>query len=584
MSNISAITTNGTIEIQHINSPTRVFFLVSDIIEEIDNQVSPIQAIIKHLGETKTINCPYITTINNKHYFSFSEQVVTQIIVDDPTPSPTPISSFTPSDLTAKSIKVSTHGGGHVAWGSFARYIHANNNFLWISNHQVPTGETPIFDLRKVNENNNFDDIVHLGNFVTWGGAASSAQKDPMLNVENTNIFTIADPDDWWYKTFDISKFIDYIDANPDNLDAIHDIDTNNLKANFLFTYGDPSGGYGYNDLGIEPIVGKSVPGDGSVNPRPAHLGNCLYTVGNTTYSYLSCNVGGGKLIVGSFNNDDVSTHTWTSFNETHSLDTKNSANENFLCRMPHIVKTSDKVYLYLVDDLKNQCLIYRIDDDPSCLGYYKGEKTPIFTSSVIACDVLENTKNNIICSVPNASSYNSDNNSNLQSFYESKSNYTGINAPTFYLTDTSDPENPETITAVWMNLFSSHPVFSTDWNWKENSNSVVAQCYYSENEELLIFVAWKSNEVIFVDIANPNNPIPRKKLNLNRTQQDSVDNPIERLTGSGNFIYILAGADKTKLDIEFIAINISNLGNELRTNNEVIEYDDTNFIVWNKS
>ena len=577
--NIKALSKNGLIDIEDIDSPTRVLFLVSDEMIETEGQVDPIEVTIKESNgnETKTINCPYITTIQNEHYFSFNHHIVSQISVDllqGPAEE---------SDLTMKSIKVLTLGGGHVAYGSFARYIHANNNFLWISNNQVPTGETPIFDLRKANENNDFNEIVHLGNFVTWGGAASSAQKDPMLNVEDTNIFTIADPDDWWYKTFDISSFIDHIDADPDNLNDVLAIDTNNMKSNYLFTYGDPSNGYGYNGLGIEPIVGKSVPGDESVNPNPAQLGNCLYTVGNTTYTYLSCNFGGGKLMVGSFSNDDVSSHTWTSHNDIHSLDTKNESDENFLCRMPHIVRNDDKVYLYLIDDLKNQCLIYRIDDDPSCLGYYKGEKTPIFTSSVIACDVLESAGVNIFSSVPNSSSYDSANNVNLQTFYESKSSYTGINAPTFYLTDTSDAENPETITAVWMNLFSSAPE-NAEGDWVENDNSVVAQSYYSESEELLIFVAWNCNEVIFVDIADPNNPIPRRKLNLNRTYQDSIDNKIERLTGSGNFIYILAGASSTKLDIEFIAINISNLGNELRSSNEVIEYDDTNFIVWSSA
>ena len=574
--NIQALTENGLVNLEEINSPTRVFFLISD---EIDNQDDPIQVTIKQLNETesKSIICPYTTTIQDKHFFSFTHNLISEISYDSLS------SPSDPANLTTKSIKVATLGGSHVAWGSFARYIHANNNFLWISNNQAPTGETPIFDLRKANQNNDFNEIVHLGNFVSWGGADSSGQKDPMLNVEDTNIFTIADPNDWWYKTFDISSFIDHIDADPNNLNDVLAIDTGNMKSNYLFTYGDPSNGYGYNGLGIEPIVGKSVPGDGSVNPNPAQLGNCLYTVGNTTYTYLSCNFGGGKLIVGSFSNDDVSSHTWTSHNEIHSLDTKNDTDENFLCRMPHIVRNDDKVYLYLIDDLKNQCLIYRIDDDPSCLGYYKGEKTPIFTSSVIACDALDSAGVNIFCSVPNSFSYDSANNVNLQTFYESKSSYTGINAPTFYLTDTSDAENPETITAVWMNLFSSAPE-NAEGEWVENDNSVVAQSYYSESEELLIFVAWNCNEVIFVDIADPNNPIPRRKLNLNRTYQDSIDNTIERLTGSGNFIYILAGASSTKLDIEFIAINISYLGNELRSNNEVIEYDETNFIVWSST
>jgi hypothetical protein len=578
--NIQALTDDGLVDIENISESTRVFFLISDEITEIDDQVSPIELEVKRTSEneSRTDSYPFIGTIDDKHYFSFNFHMVSDILFYD---APSGVSGE--SDLTMKSIKVSTHGGGHVAYGSFARYIHANNNFLWISNHQVPTGETPIFDLRQANESNNFDDIVHLGNFVTWGGAASSAQKDPILNVEDTNIFTIADPDDWWYKTFDISSFIDHIDADPDNLNDVLAIDTDNMKSNFLFTYGDPSNGYGYTGLGIDPIVGKSVPGDGSVNPNPAQLGNCLYTIDNTTYTYLSCNFGGGKLIVGSFSNNDVSSHTWTFFNDTHSLDTKNSTDVNFLCRMPHIVRNDDKVYLYLIDDLKNQCLIYRIDDDPSGLGYYKGEKTPIFTSSIIACDVLESAGENIFCSVPNSSSYDSANNVNLQTFYESKSSYAGINAPTFYLTDTSDAENPETITAVWMNLFSSPPE-NAESDWVENDRSGVAQSYYSGSEELLIFVAWNSNEVIFVDIADPSNPIPRKKLTLDRTYQDSIDNTIERLTGSGNFIYILAGASSTKLDIEFIAINISNLGNELRSSNEVVEYDDTNFIVWNKS
>lgn len=579
--NIQALTDDGFIDIENISESTRVFFLISDEITEIGDQVSPIELEVKRTSENESriVSYPFIGTIGDKHYFSFSFHMVSEILFFDG-----PAGVIGESDLTMKSIKVSTHGGGHVQWGSFARYIHANDNFLWISNHQVKTGETPIFDLRQANESNNFDDIVHLGNFVTWGGAASSAQKDPMLNVEGTNIFTIADPNDWWYKTFDISNFIDHIDKNSNNLDTILNLDSDNLRSNFLFTYGDPSGGVSvYQDLGIDPIVGKSVPGDGSVNPNPAQLGNCLYIVGDTTYTYLSCNFGGGKLIVGSFSNTDASAHTWTSFNDIHSLDTANSTDVNFLCRMPHILKQNSKVYLYLIDDLKNQCLIYRIDDDPSCLGYYKKEKTPIFTSSVVACDVLESAGDNLICSVPNSSSYDSTNNVNLQTFYESKSSYSGGNTPTFYLTDTSDAESPETITAVWMNLFSSPPE-NAESDWVENDLSVVAQSYYSESEELLIFVAWNSNEVIFVDIADPSNPIPRKKLALDRTYQDSIDNPIERLTGNGNFIYILAGADSSKLDIEFITINITNLGNELRSGNEVVEYDDTNFITWSKS
>ena len=33
--------------------------------------------------------------------------------------------------------------------------------------------------------------------------------------------------------------------------------------------------------------------------------------------------------MVGSFSNDDVSSHTWTSHNDIHSLDTKNESDEN---------------------------------------------------------------------------------------------------------------------------------------------------------------------------------------------------------------------------------------------------------------
>ena len=79
--NIKALSKNGLIEIEFIDSPTRVFFLISDEKTETEGQVDPIEVTIKQSNEneTKNINCPYVTTIQNEHYFSFNYHIVSQI-------------------------------------------------------------------------------------------------------------------------------------------------------------------------------------------------------------------------------------------------------------------------------------------------------------------------------------------------------------------------------------------------------------------------------------------------------------------------------------------------------------------------
>ena len=144
-------------------------------------------------------------------------------------------------DLTPVSIKTAVLGGGHIAHGSFARYIHANGNFLWISNHVSPTGQTPVFDLRASHASGDANDIVELGNFCSWGTYEHLvAHKDPMLNVEGTNIFTISDHNDGYFYTFDISNFMDFVDAG--RLQEVKDYSMDN----YLFQYNLPGSVPGY--------------------------------------------------------------------------------------------------------------------------------------------------------------------------------------------------------------------------------------------------------------------------------------------------------------------------------------------------
>lgn len=558
---------------QELESAVRAKFLISD------TEIPELEVIMELAdGEVLEINLPYTTTIGGEHYYSLPYKLFTSIDLTIDGPNNQMIYS--------SSYKIQTLGNNHIATGMFSRSIHANANFLWISNESMPTGQTPIWDIREAGP------PKYLGLFASWGTPeALVSNKNPMLNISNTNIFTINDSNDGIFYTFDLTNFMEYIDAGEDNINNIWAFDTDGMKVVYTFTHAR-NHSYKkaeYEALGAGTISGYSENGggsgipassggsDGQVGSRASERGCCLYTIGDDTYAYQCVrnswwSFDHGLLTVASINKSDPTVHNWTTHGEKRAIDLNNPSGDNFICKQPMIVKSpyndsEDRVYLYMISESSHEALIYRIDDDPTLSGYFEGTKQPIYTDQVFAHDIGVNERTDetsfIVSKIPEGV----DMPTKFDDFVESSSpSYSGNTTPSFIVTDVSDPENPVLASVVYMNMFSTPPS-DQESEWNENTNSAITEFSFTTEKncsscKYLIVTAWNSNEVYSVDMADIYAPKPVWKYSLNRTYQDSVDNRVERCivrrTPESDFwweheIFVLAGSNGSNDEMEII-------------------------------
>ena len=542
------------------------------------------------LDTTHTIRCDYsgvdYTDDDENSYMLFtfpSHRFVSKMIILTNEGDQT-------NEIYSSSYKIQTLGNNHIVYGIFTRSIHANSNFLWISNESDPTGQTPIWDIREDGP------PKYLGLFASWGtDVALVSHKNPMLNIDNTNIFTINDSNDGIFYTFDLTNFMNYVDADESNINNIWALDSDGMKVVYTLTHARhyPYMKSQYEELGAGTISGYSENGGGSGIPsnsggsdgrngsRASHRGCCLYTIGDDTYAYQCVrnswwSYDHGLLTVASINKNDPTIHNWTTNGEKRAIDLNNPSGDNFICKQPMIVKSpyndsEDRVYLYMISESSHEALIYRIDDDPTLSGYFDGTKQPIYTDQVFAHDIGVNERTEetsfIVSKIPEGMDMPTE----FNNFVESSSPaYSGNTTPSFIVTDVSDPENPVLASVVYMNMFST-PSGDEISPWQRMSSSAIAEFSFTHADDCtvckhLVVTGWNSNEIYFVDMADIYAPKPFWKYDLRRTYQDIIDNPIERCivrkTPGRNWyeIFVLAGSNGSNDEMEIIHLkNVPN-------------------------
>ena len=486
---------------------------------------------------------------------------------------------------------------GDVQWGAFARWLHSNDRYLWMSGHQANTGNSPIFDIEEAVANNDVSKIKFLGLQVSWG---SKYTHDPLLNVNGTDIWVNVTHAHKSISTFKTTNYKNYARSN--GPPTVVSTDANN-GTHVMYDLINKAGVNYYDSqyslpnlktsdaVNIETLNLKDGGGGTS-----SEMGSILYENNNRIYIY--------NLFFGHWQNADQSTREKGYFSvasfpksnpETISFSGRTAPLElPNKCRAPFIAKNiGGKDYLYAIPRNSPVGRVWRIDDNAALEGMTQDEDSGI-TPPDATLGKGEVVPHEFGIQIGNYLYSAMGTNPTADNVPWDPNNFFDGTRPSFVVTDLSQPTSPSVIKAVWTKMTDQYD--STGGAWTSNNYGNPGQFHYAEDEQLLCYVGWSGRQIFFVDVSTPSSPVLRHVEKINRDAFQASKYSVQRLTGRRSLLFIGCGFDTSfshkvnekyspyAKDIEYIFLNIEGLGKILRDSNATLESDSATFKSWVKS